>query len=121
MVMLAKGKGGAKAFGEEPVVLVAMGDVLASRVEGRNLSGSKEGRRGYSLQSPNVLKAVCSVSLSVNRTRWILNRAGWEGELWAVELSAALSEGLRSPSECSISVTVLGIRLVKGTFSSGMV
>jgi hypothetical protein len=71
MVILAKGKGGAKTFDKESesVVPVAMGEVLASSVDGRNLSGSKEGRRGYSLQSPNALKAVCSVSLSVKRTR----------------------------------------------------
>jgi hypothetical protein len=45
MVILAKGKGGAKTFDKESesVVPVAMGEVLASSVDGRNLSGSKEG------------------------------------------------------------------------------
>jgi hypothetical protein len=70
MVILVKGKGSAKTFDKESesVVLVAIGEVLASSVDGRNLSGSKEGCQGYSLQSPKTLKAICSVSLSIKRT-----------------------------------------------------
>jgi hypothetical protein len=60
---------------------VIVGDVLASSEDDTNLSGSKEGRRGYSRQSPNKLNVVCKVSLNVKRTRWILNRAGSEAKV----------------------------------------
>jgi hypothetical protein len=56
-----------------------VGDVVASSVDGMNLSGSNEGRLGYKRDRPNELKEVWSESLNVKRTRFILDWAGGLG------------------------------------------
>lgn len=97
----------------------AVGDVLASNEDVTNLSGSKEGRRGYSLQRPNKLMVVWSVSASIRRMRRILARAGSVSEFWVHVLwLLVLSETLRSSSERSMSAYCLGIRLIGRARSS---
>jgi hypothetical protein len=88
--MLGKGKGGAETFGAGSAPWIAVGAVFASSEDGTNRSGSKEGRRGYSRQSPKELKDVCRVSLSVKRTHLILDRAG--SEATSVDEIVVLSE-----------------------------
>jgi hypothetical protein len=88
--MLGKGKGGAKTFGAGSAPSTAIGAVFASSEDGTKRSGSKEGRRGYSRQSPKELKDVWRVSLSSKRTRLILDRAGTEAT--SVDEALVLSE-----------------------------
>lgn len=64
--MLGKGYGGGRMSGW--VFCVAVGHVVESSKDMTNLSGSKDGRRGYNRESPRELKVVCSVSHNVNIT-----------------------------------------------------
>lgn len=80
--MLANGKGGSETPLDrtDPGVShtpVAMGDDLANSEDGTNLSGSNDGRRGYSRESPTTLNAVWRVSRSVNKIRQILLCGGF--------------------------------------------